>query len=110
MKIYHKIFIVLKVAIFLLFLISKLHESKYSYHLEEVVEDIFAVYVGIVVIFIFWPWSTRIADKHDKMLVLSAGTLLLITKNYFNLFKEIKYVLNEVYMTIQIPLQKTYLL
>jgi hypothetical protein len=110
MRAYHKIFVVLKVTIVILFLISKLHISNYSHHLEEVVEDIFAVYVALVVIFIFWPWAERKFDKHDKMLVLSAGTLLLLTKNYFKLYEEVSTLLKYVYMSIKIPLREVYLL
>jgi len=110
MKTYHKIFIVLKVCIVLLFLISKLHISNYSHHLEEVVEDIFSVYVALVIIFIYWPWAERKFDKHDKMLVLSAGTLLLLTKNYYKMYDEISTLLKNLYMTIQVPLHKAYLL
>jgi hypothetical protein len=110
MKTYHKIFVVLKVCIVLLFLISKLHISNYSHHLEEVVEDIFSVYVALVIIFVFWPWAERRFDKHDKMLVLSAGTLLLLTKNYYKMYDEISTLLKNFYMTIQVPLHKVYLL
>ena len=110
MKTYHKIFVVLKVSIVLLFLISKLHISNYSHHLEEVVEDIFAVYVALVVMFVFWPWAERKFDKHDKMLVLSAGTLLLLTKNYYKMYEEISTLLKKVLMTIQVPLHQAYLL
>jgi hypothetical protein len=110
MKPYHKIFVVLKVCIVLLFLISKLHISNYSHHLEEVVEDVFAVYVGLVVIFVFWPWAERNFDNNDKMLVLSAGTLLLLTKNYNKMYQEISTLLKNVYMSVRIPLHKGYLL
>jgi hypothetical protein len=103
MQLYHKIFIVLKVAIVLLFLISKLQISSYNRHLEEVIEDIFAVYVGIIVIFVFWPWSNRHNDKHDKMMVLSAGILLLLTKNYYKLYTEVTTLLKNIYMTIEVP-------
>ena len=110
MKTYHQIFVVLKVCIVLLFLISKAHISNYSHHLEEVVEEVVAVYVGLVVIFVFWPWSERNIDKHDKMLVLSAGTLLLLTKNYHKMYQEISTLLKNIYMTVQIPLRDAYLL
>ena len=110
MKTYHKIFVVLKVCIVLLFLISKLHISNYSHHLEEVVEDIFSVYVGLVIIFVFWPWAERRFDKHDKMIVLSAGTLLLLTKNYYKMYDDVSTLLKNFYMTIQVPLHKVYLL
>ena len=110
MRAYHKIFVVLKVTIVILFLISKLHISNYSHHLEEVVEDIFSVYVALVIIFVFWPWAERRFDKHDKMLVLSAGTLLLLTKNYYKMYDEVSTLLKNFYMTIQVPLHKVYLL
>jgi len=103
MQLYHKIFIVLKVAIVSLFLISKLQISSYNRRLEEVIEDIFAVYVGIIVIYVFWPWSERQNCAHDKMMVLSAGILLLLTKNYYKLYNEVTTLLKNVYMTIEVP-------
>ena len=51
----------------------------------QVLEDIFAVFVGVMMVFFFWPWSDKRLDKHDKLIALSAGTLLLITKNYYKL-------------------------
>ena len=103
MKTYHKFFVFLKFLIVLIFVLSKFHVSNFSHKLEKLVENIFAIYVGVVVIFVFWPWSERNIDKHDKMLVLSAGTLLLITKNYFKLYNEFITIIKNLFMSIEIP-------
>tara|TARA_B110000967_G_C18606640_1_gene421900 strand:+ start:56 stop:385 length:330 start_codon:yes stop_codon:yes gene_type:complete len=103
MKTYHKFFVFLKFLIVLMFVLSKLHINNFSHKLEKMVENIFAIYVGVVVIFVFWPWSERNIDKHDKMLVLSAGTLLLITKNYFKLYDEFITIIKNLVMSIELP-------
>lgn len=108
MKTYHKLFVFLKFLIVLIFILSKFHVSNFSHKLEKLVENIFAIYVGVVVIFVFWPWTERNIDKHDKMLVLSAGTLLLLTKNYYKLYNEFITILKNLLMSIKIP-QYSYL-
>ena len=108
MKTYHKFFVFLKFLIVLIFILSKFHVSNFSHKLEKLVENIFAIYVGVVVIFVFWPWTERNIDKHDKMLVLSAGTLLLLTKNYYKLYDEFITILKNLFMSIEIP-QYSYL-
>jgi hypothetical protein len=108
MKTYHKLFVFLKFLIVLIFILSKFHVSNFSHKLEKLVENIFAIYVGVVVIFVFWPWTERNIDKHDKMLVLSAGTLLLLTKNYYKLYNEFITILKNLFMSIKIP-QYSYL-
>jgi len=108
MKTYHKFFVFLKFLIVLIFILSKFHVSNFSHKLEKLVENIFAIYVGVVVIFVFWPWTERNIDKHDKMLVLSAGTLLLLTKNYYKLYNEFITILKNLFMSIKIP-QYSYL-
>ena len=96
MKLYHQIFIVLKIIIVLLVIANKLYESSYKADLEEALEDIFSLFVGVMVVFLFWPWSNKILDKHDKMIALSSGILLLMTKNYNKLYDEIEYLMNEI--------------
>jgi hypothetical protein len=108
MKTYHKFFVFLKFLIVLIFILSKFHVSNFSHKLEKLVENIFAIYVGVVVIFVFWPWTERNIDIHDKMLVLSAGTLLLLTKNYYKLYNEFITILKNLFMSIEIP-QYSYL-
>ena len=90
MKFYHRFFVVLKIIIVMLIVLNKVYETNYSHHLEEVLEDIFAVFVGVMMVFFFWPYRKGVhLDKHDKLIALSAGTLLLITKNYKKLADEI---------------------
>lgn len=96
MKLYQQIFVVLKTIIVILVIANKVYETSYKSDLEEALEDIFSVFVGIMVVFLFWPWNNKILDKHDKLIVLSAGTLLLLTKNYNKLYGELEYVLNEI--------------
>ena len=108
MKPYHKFFVFLKFLIVLIFILSKFHVSNFNHKLEKLVENIFAIYVGVVVIFVFWPWTERNIDIHDKMLVLSAGTLLLLTKNYYKLYDEFITILKNLFMSIEIP-QYSYL-
>lgn len=103
MELYHKIFIALKVIIVILFILSKIN-THYNKALGEFVEDIFAIFVGVVIIFVFWPWSERKTNKHDKMFVLSAGVLLLLTKDYYKLYTEGLELLRNILMSVKVPL------
>mgnify|MGYP003329237664 CR=1 FL=1 len=97
MKFYHRFFMILKMIIVLLIVVNKVYETNYSHHLEEVLEDIFAVFVGVMMVFFFWPWRNNMRlDKHDKLIALSAGTLLLITKNYRKLAEEIETLVKHI--------------
>lgn len=96
MKLYHQVFMILKIIIVLLVIANKLYETSYKSDLEEALEDIFSVFVGVMVVYLFWPFSSHTLDKHDKLIVLSAGTLLLLTKNYNKLFDEIQYLSGEI--------------
>ena len=97
MKLYHRFFVVLKIIIVALIVINKVFETNYSHHLEEVLEDIFALFVGVMMVFFFWPYRKGVhLDKHDKLIALSAGTLLLITKNYRKLAEEIETLVKNI--------------
>jgi len=106
MKTYHYIFMVAKIIIVSLFIIGKLDLFTNTHHLESIMEDLFSVYVAIMVIYIFWPWAERKIDKHDKMFVLSAGILLLLTKNYEEVIRHTK----EFYFLVATPFQRVNLL
>lgn len=97
---------VAKIIIISLFIIGKLDLFTSTHHLESIMEDLFSVYVAIMIIYIFWPWVERKIDKHDKMFVLSAGILLLLTKNYEEVIRNIK----EFYIMISTPLHSVNLL
>ena len=98
MKVYHYIFVALKIVIVLLIILNKVYETNNSHNIEEILEDIFAIYVGLMMLFFFWPYRKEvILDKHDKLIALSAGTLLLITKNYNLLIKEIEMLVERSY-------------
>jgi len=98
MKLYHYIFVALKIVIVLLIILNKVYETNNSHNIEEILEDIFAIYVGLMMLFFFWPYRKEvILDKHDKLIALSAGTLLLITKNYKLLIKEIEMLVERSY-------------
>jgi len=93
MKKYHYFFIALKIIIVLLIVLNTMHKTNYSHYLGAVLEDIFTIFVGGMMVFFFWPFKKEVQlDKHDKLIALSAGTLLLITKNYKQLIKEIQYL------------------
>ena len=68
MKTYHKFFVFLKFLIVLMFVLSKLHINNFSHKLEKMVENIFAIYVGVVVIFMCHVGCPR-ATQHEGMLL-----------------------------------------
>tara|TARA_A100001015_G_C14620688_1_gene567788 strand:+ start:207 stop:506 length:300 start_codon:yes stop_codon:yes gene_type:complete len=97
MKVYHYIFIALKIVIILLIILNKIYENDNSHYIEDILEDLFTVFVGLMMIFFFWPYRKEVnLDKHDKLIALSAGTLLLITKNYKKLMEKIKILIKNV--------------
>ena len=85
MRLYHKIFLILKIIIIGLLIISRFNIIHNSELLETIFDDTLSIFVGIMIIYIFWPWLNRYKyniDFHDKMLIVSAGGFLLISKNY----------------------------
>ena len=108
MKAYHQFFVTLKVIIVGLIVLNKVFETNYSHLLEEVLEDVFAIFVGIMMVFFFWPFSkNRNLDKHDKLIALSAGTLLLVTRNYHKFIEEVSTILKQIILTARMtPLHR----
>ena len=51
MKLYHYIFIALKIVIILLIILNKVYETNKSHYIEEFLEDIFSIFIGLIVIF-----------------------------------------------------------
>ena len=90
MKLYHELFIILKGAIVLLYVVNHLHISNYSHELEDILESVFALYVGVILVYLFWPWEERRITKYDRHIAFAAGTLLILTKNYFKFYDDLK--------------------
>ena len=99
MKFRDKIFIVFKILIVVFIILEKLGHLRVpinkvvmvpSSTLEIVLEDLFKLYVGIMVIYIFWPWSDKCykMESHDKFFAMSAGVLLLSSMNMIKVVKE----------------------
>ena len=85
MRLYHKIFLILKIIIIGLLIISRFDIIHNSELLETIFDDTLSLFVGVMIIYIFWPWINRYKyniDFHDKMLIVTAGFILLISKNY----------------------------
>ena len=109
MKLYHELFIILKVAIVLLYVVNHLHISNYSHELEDILESVFALYVGVILVYLFWPWEERRITKYDRRIAFAAGTLLILTKNYFKFYDDIKRLMKKVFFTIRRPFHEMYI-
>lgn len=97
MKLYQHFFILLKIIILMMIILNTLYETNYRDLLTEFLENIFAIYLGILLIFLFWPYKKNIfLDKHDRLIAFSAGMLLILTKNYNTIAKEIRILVNQI--------------
>ena len=81
----------------MLIISNTLYETNYRDVFTEFLENIFAIYLGILLIFLFWPYKKNISlDKHDRLIAFSGGMLLLITKKYNTIAKEIQILVNQI--------------
>ena len=97
MKLYQYFFIILKIIILMMIILNNFYETKYRDAATEFLENIFAIYLGMILIFFFWPYKkTMSLDKHDRAIAFTAGILLLTTKNYRTIFKEIEILVNHI--------------
>ena len=97
MKLYQYFFIILKIIILMMIILNIFYETKYRDAVTEFLENIFAIYLGIILIFFFWPYKKiMVLDKYDRLIAFTAGFLLLITKNYRTIFKEIEILVNHI--------------
>ena len=97
MKLYQYFFILSKIVILMMILLNTLYETNYRDIFTEFLENIFAIYLGGLLIFLFWPYKKNISlDKHDRLIAFSAGTLLILTKNYNTIAKEIRILVNQI--------------
>ena len=97
MKLYQYFFILSKTVILMMILLNTLYETNYRDIFTEFLENIFAIYLGVLLIFLFWPYKKKLSlDKHDRLIAFSGGILLIITKNYNTIAKEIRILVNQI--------------
>ena len=81
----------------MMILLNTLYETNYRDIFTEFLENIFAIYLGVLLIFLFWPYKKKLSlDKHDRLIAFSGGILLIITKNYNTIAKEIRILVNQI--------------
>ena len=89
MKVYHLLFGIIKFAILFIYFLHIFKIIDYKPHIEVVLEDIFTLFIGILAMYIFFPFRTRtIVSIEDKMFGSTAGFLLLASIDYKKIYND----------------------
>ena len=92
MKIYHYIFGLLKISILFLFSLHVFKVIDYKPHIEVLLEDIFNIFIGIMVVYLFFPLRKNVVISfEDKVFASCAGGLLLVSLDYKKIFNDFIY-------------------
>ena len=97
------IFNVMKISILLLIIIVKLKNYNLpvydvimvpSEKYELLLDDVFKLYVAIMIIYIFWPWREKglVLSMHDKIFAVTGGILLLTTMNIVKILTNVEHL------------------
>jgi hypothetical protein len=83
MEIYHYIFGILKFSIIFIYSLHIFNIIDYKPHIEVVLEDVFTLFIGVLAIYIFYPFRKKtIVSFEDKIFGSAAGFLLLASIDY----------------------------
>lgn len=89
MKIYHFLFALLKFSILFIYFLHIFKIIDYKPHIEVVLEDIFTLLIGVLAMYIFFPFRQKtIVSFEDKMFGSAAGFLLLASVDYKKIYND----------------------
>lgn len=92
MKLYHYLFGLLKISILFLYSLHVFKIIDYKPHIEILLEDIFNLFIGVMAIYIFFPFRKNVTITfEDKIFASAAGGLLLVSLNYRKIYNDFIY-------------------
>lgn len=89
MEVYHFLFGIIKFAVLFIYALHIFKIIDYKPHIEVVLEDVFTLLIGVMAIYIFFPYRKKtIVSFEDKIFGSAAGFLLLSSLNYRRIYDD----------------------
>jgi len=81
MKIYERIYDWGRLAFWILYIVTLFGIWNNMPRYLETADDIFKIFVGFLLIYLFNPWSSKPVSSHSKKIVFEAGIMLLLSSS-----------------------------
>ena len=87
MQIRHILLYLIKIILFSIFVLNKLHFFKNTFN-SKYIEDLFAFFLAVFILYLFYPFRKHQIDidYEDRVLLFGTGTVLLYGIDYKNIF------------------------
>jgi len=96
MKLYEKVYDWMRLMFWALYVVAFLGLLGNRSTLERTMDDIFKIFVGTLLIYIFNPWNTQQITMHHKKIVFEAGIMLLLSTSVISVLQKIPVIMEVV--------------
>ena len=80
-----------------------------SYKYLDILNEIYAIFIGIVLVYYFNPYSKEKLNDFHKKIAFSAGCLIILTTSISALIKEVPYVRKITFLQKVLAVKKMFL-
>jgi hypothetical protein len=93
MKLYERIYDIMRVGFWILYIVTilGLWKQQATFYLEKA-NDIFKILLGLVLIYLCNPWHERVITSHHKKIIFEAGVMLLLSSSIKSLLQKVPVV------------------
>jgi len=92
MKLYEKIYDMGRMAFWILYIITILGLWSSAPHYLETADDVFKIFVGLILMYLCNPWHEKNISGHHKKIIFEAGIMLLLSSSVKSLLQQVPVV------------------
>jgi hypothetical protein len=92
MKLYERMYDIIRFGFWILYIVTTLNLWNGAPHYLEKADDIFKIFVGVVLIYLCNPWHERVIAEHHKKIIFEAGIMLLLSSSIKSFLQKVPVV------------------
>ncbi len=92
MKLYERMYDIYRIIFWILYSITILGIWNGAPHYLEKADDIFKIFVGLVLMYLCNPWHERAITIHHKKIIFEAGIMLLLSSSIRTVLQKVPVV------------------
>jgi len=92
MRLYEQIYDWARILFWILYVVTILGLWNSAPHYLEKADDIFKIFVGVVLMYLCNPWHERMISGHHKKIIFEAGIMLLLSSSIKSLLQKVPVV------------------
>jgi len=92
MKLYEKAYDIGRMIFWILYAITILNLWEKAPHYLEKADDLFKIFVGLVLMYLCNPWHERQITVHHKKIIFEAGIMLLLSSSVRSFLQKVPVV------------------